>query len=120
MDPLKTYDDLTIARGRIFDALRPLTAERYAQHFPIGPGTLARTLTHILISEWYDIERLLRREVPPYPQWKIRDENPLPFAALEATWLEQAAPRGRRCAACAIGRRSSTTASPPTRAGASS
>ncbi len=90
MEPLKTYDYLTLARQRIFERVRPLSAEQHAREFPIGPGTLGRTLTHIMISEWYYVQRMLGRDVPPDEQWPIQEENPPPFAALEAAWIEQA------------------------------
>lgn len=90
MNPTRTYDYLTLARRRVFDWVRPITPEQYTREFPIGPGSFARTLTHIMISEWYYIERLLRREVPPYEQWPIRQESPPPFDAIERTWTAQA------------------------------
>ena len=90
MDPFKTYDYLTRARQRIFGWVRPLSAEQYAREFPIGPGTLARTLTHILISEWYYVERMQGHAVPPHDEWLMQDEKPPAFAALEAAWIEQA------------------------------
>ncbi len=91
MDPLKTYNYLTLARRRIFDWTRPLSSDRYTRDFPIGRGTLARTLTHILISERYYVERMQGADVPPYDQWPIQEEKPPPFAALEAAWTEQTA-----------------------------
>jgi uncharacterized damage-inducible protein DinB len=90
MDPLRTYDYLALARRRVFDRVRHLSAEQYAREFPIGRGTLGRTLTHIMISEWYYVERMQRRDVPEYAQWPIRDENPPPFTELDAAWNEQA------------------------------
>lgn len=90
LDPLTTYDYLTRARGRILDATRSLSPEQYQQPFPIGPGTLARTLTHIMVSEWYYVQRMLQCEVPPYEQWPIREEAPPPLVTLEAAWREQA------------------------------
>jgi len=96
MDPIRTYEYLLVARERVLDKLRQLSEAQYARQFPIGPGTLGKTLTHIMISEWYYIERMEKREVPPYQQWPIRDENPPPFQALEAKWAEQA--RGTRAA----------------------
>ncbi|MCZ6653336.1 MAG: DinB family protein [Planctomycetota bacterium] len=90
MEPLKTYDYLTLARQRIFERVRPLDAEQYAHEFPIGHETLGRTLTHIMISEWYYVQRIRGRDVPPYKQWPIQEENPPPFAAIEAAWIEQA------------------------------
>ena len=91
LDPLRTYDYLAISRQRVLDRTRPLSEEQYTRAFPIGAGTLARTFTHMLLSEWYYIERLTRQEIPPYEQWPIRDEHPLPFPTLETTWAEQAA-----------------------------
>lgn len=91
MNPLRTYDYLTIARGKVFNRVRPLSAEQYARPFPIGPGTLGRTLTHIMICEWFYVQRLERRHVPPYDQWPIQDEKPPAFAVLEETWTRQAA-----------------------------
>lgn len=91
MDPSRIYDYLVLSRGRVLDRVRPLTAEQYAREFPIGRGTLARTLTHILGSEWYYVERMRGHDVPPYERWAIREENPLAFGALEAAWTEQAA-----------------------------
>src|SRR6185369_13797854 len=41
------------------------------------------------ISEWYYIERLEGRVVPPYEQWPIKYENPPAFDVVEATWREQ-------------------------------
>lgn len=90
MNPLRIYDYLVLARGKVLDAVRPLSIEQYSRVFPIGPGTLAGTLTHIFISEWYYIERLECREVPPYVQWPIQDEKPPTFAVLEESWARQA------------------------------
>ncbi len=90
MEPLKIYDYLMRARGRIFERVRPLSAEQYAREFPIGLGTLGGTLTHIMISEWYYVQRIQGHDVPPYEEWPIQEEKPPPFAALEAAWIEQA------------------------------
>jgi uncharacterized damage-inducible protein DinB len=90
MDPLKAYDYLTLARRRVFDWARPLNADQYSRHFPIGLGTLARTLTHIMICEWLYMQRIQELPVPSYEQWPIQDENPPPFAALESEWIGQA------------------------------
>jgi uncharacterized damage-inducible protein DinB len=89
MDPLRTYDYLAIARGRVFDLVRPLGEGAYGREFPIGPGTLGRTLTHVMISEWYYVQRMERREVPAYETWPIRQEAPPAFEVLEAAWAEQ-------------------------------
>ncbi len=89
MEPLKIYDYLTLTRQRTFERVRQLSAEQYARHFPIGCETLGRTLTHIMISEWYYVQRIGGRDVPPYEQWSIQWESPPSFAALEAAWIEQ-------------------------------
>ncbi len=91
INPIRTYDYLCLARGRLLGWVRPLSAEQYAQAFPIGPGSLARTLTHIMICEWYYVRRIERLPVPPYDQWPIQDEHPPAFADLEARWTAQAA-----------------------------
>jgi len=91
MDPSTTYDYLTVARQRIFEWVRPLGPEAYARPLPNWSWTLARTLTHVMISEWYYVQRMERRDVPPYEQWPIQDEAPPPFATLESAWTEQAA-----------------------------
>jgi uncharacterized damage-inducible protein DinB len=89
MEPLKVYDYLTAARQRVFEEVRPLSAEQYAREHPIGLGTVGRTLTHVMISEWYYVQRISARDVPPYEQWPIKQEAPPPFPTLEATWTEQ-------------------------------
>jgi uncharacterized damage-inducible protein DinB len=89
MDPLRTYDYLALARRQLLNWARPLSADQLAREFPIGRATLARTLTHILISEWYYIERLQERPVPPYAKWPMQEEAPPPLPALEAAWTRQ-------------------------------
>jgi uncharacterized damage-inducible protein DinB len=91
LDRLKTYNYLTLARRRIFDWTRPLSPESYRRSFPIGLGSLARTLTHVMSSEWYYVERMLANDVAPHEHWPIRDEDPPEFAVLESAWSEQAA-----------------------------
>ena len=90
MDPLVVYDYLARARQRLFDWIRPLTAEQYTRTLPTWRRTLAHTLTHTMTAEWYYMERLQRHDVPPDDQWPIREEDPPPFAVLEKAWIEQA------------------------------
>lgn len=90
MNPLKVYDYLTLARQRVFDWVRPLSADDYARQFPIGLGSIGRTLTHIMICEYAYVLRIEGREVPPYEQFPFQDETPPPFATLESAWKEQA------------------------------
>jgi uncharacterized damage-inducible protein DinB len=91
MNHTRVYDYLTRSRAIILSAARPLTDEHYRKPFPIGPGSLAGILTHTYISEWYYVERILARDVPPYEQWEIRDENPPTLPELEERWNAQAA-----------------------------
>ena len=90
MEALKIYEYLTRSRRQILDWVRPLGAEAYAREFAIGRGTLARTLTHIMSSEWYYVRRMQQQAVPEYAQWPICEENAPPLAALELAWAEQA------------------------------
>ena len=91
MNPTRTYDYLVLARARILDAVRALPPDAYTRKTPIAMGSLAVTLTHIMLSEWYYIERINGRDVPDYADWPIKYENPLAFNELEAKWAEQAA-----------------------------
>ena len=95
MDANKVYGYLVVSRGRLLDAIRKLTPEQYGRSFPIGLGSIASTLTHIMISEWYYVERLDGREVPPYSEWPIQYEHPPAFSVVEAEWQAQVA-RTRR------------------------
>lgn len=90
MDPLRIYDYLIMARERVLDAVRPLAPQQYLQEFTLGLKSIGTTLAHIMISEWYYIERLEGRLVPPYDQWPIKYEDPPAFDVLEKTWREQA------------------------------
>lgn len=92
--PVRLYEYLTVARERIFDALRPLPGAQCHQPFPFGLNTINRTLTHIMIVEWSYTQRMQAIDVPPYEQWPIQDESPPEFAVIEATWRDQA-PRTR-------------------------
>ncbi len=89
MDPLKIYDYFIKTRERVLDAVRPLSPEQYQRQFTIGLKTIAATLTHIMVSEWYYIQRLEGRTVPPYEQWPIKYEDPPAFDVVERTWREQ-------------------------------
>lgn len=89
MNPLTIYDYLLRTRGLVLDAVRPLTPAQYTRTFPLGLSTIASTLTHLMISEWYYIERLQSRVVPPYAEWPIHYETPPSFDIVETTWRTQ-------------------------------
>lgn len=90
MNPHTIYDYLIRSRQRILDLIRSLDAVQYAREFQIGCGTIGATMTHIVISEWYYVERMQQREVPPYAQWSIQSEHPPPFTEIESFWIRQA------------------------------
>ena len=90
MDPIRIYDYLAQSRQRVLDAVRPLTSQQYQREFGFGLKTIGATLAHIMISEWYYIERVEGRRVPPYDQWPIKYEHPPAFEVAEAVWCEQA------------------------------
>lgn len=90
MNPLRVYDYLELSRRHVLDAIRMIGPDDYLRPFAIGPGSLGAILTHIMISEWYYIERLEGRDVPPYAEWSIQSENPPAFGALERAWSDQA------------------------------
>jgi uncharacterized damage-inducible protein DinB len=43
-----------------------------------------------MISEWYYVERIEGRQVPPYEEWPIKYEDPPALEIVETTWREQA------------------------------
>ncbi len=94
MDPTRVYDYLIAARGHLFGWVRALTDEQYRSEHPIGLGSLARTLHHVRAAEWHYMERI-RGQTGPIQGFarehdpEITDGQPLPFAGLEAGWLEQ-------------------------------
>ncbi|HYD01271.1 MAG TPA: DinB family protein [Phycisphaerales bacterium] len=98
-DPLRIYHYLTLSRARVLDAARPLTPDQHSQVFPIGFGTLLRTLTHVMMCEWMYARRIERTTLPPYSHWPYHDETPPPLGTLIAAWAEQAEHTRRTIAA---------------------
>ena len=90
MEPLRIYEYLVMTRERVFAAVRALKPQQYEREFRIGLGSIGVTLTHLMISEWYYIERLRGRSVPPYEQWPIKQEHPPTFEIIQRTWQAQA------------------------------
>src|SRR5262245_27215432 len=91
MVPLKIYDYLGRARRRLFEWVRPLTAEEYARDFLPGERNLAQILAHTMVSEWVYLQRIQRLPLPPEAQWPIQEDQPPDFQVLEPAWIEQAA-----------------------------
>lgn len=89
MHPLRTYDYLERSRATLLDHVATLSPEQFERGFDIGPGSLSKIFTHILLSEWYYIERFTGRDVPPYGDaWPYQDEHPLPFPELRTEWTK--------------------------------
>jgi uncharacterized damage-inducible protein DinB len=94
IEPTDAYRYLALARDRLFEWVRPLSASDYRREFPIGRRSLSRTLTHILASEWYYVLRIEGHDVPEYDRWPLVEEQAPPFAALVDAWSEQAGHTG--------------------------
>ncbi len=88
---IRTYEYLELSREQVLIQVRQLDNAQYAQSFPIGSGNLGKTLTHIMISEWYYVQRMQQHDVPPYANWPVKYEDPPPFATIEDAWRTQAA-----------------------------
>lgn len=96
MEPIRTYDYLTLARARLFDWVRPLGDDQYRAEHPIGLGSLARTLHHMFAAEWLYMERIRGcmdsiGAVPPEHDPDVSTEDALGFARLEPAWVAQSA-----------------------------
>ena len=96
MDPVRLYDYLTVARGRVFDAVRPLDEARYRTEFDIGLGSLARTLHHCRAAEAMYMRRVTGEtgvppELAPADDPEVSTADALSFAELEPLWRATAA-----------------------------
>ncbi len=99
MDPLRVYDYLELSRSRIFEWVRPLSAQQYREEHPVGLGSIAQTLHHVMAAEWCYMERIRGRteplgELPPEHDPEIGSAEALPFDELESVWREQAKQTG--------------------------
>lgn len=91
MSPLKMYDYLTMARERLFAAVRPLSSGEFTKSFEVGLGRIDRTLMHIMLCEDRYVQRMQKRDVPPYAVVEAQEDNPPPFGEIEQRWRTQAA-----------------------------
>lgn len=89
MEPTRIYDYLLASRERLFDAVRRAGPDGFGRPFPFGLRTLGVTLTHMMNAEWYYLERIEGREVPPYESWPVQDERPPALDELERRWRGQ-------------------------------
>lgn len=92
MDFVKAYDYLQESRARVFDWVRPLTQEQYAQKFASGHGTLRGTLIHIAAAEWAYTRRLKGdvSVLPAIGDRPINETRTPTFADLERAWTDLA------------------------------
>ncbi len=95
MNPIRIYEYLTLSRGRVFEWVRPLSDAQYREEHPIGLGSLARTLHHMMAAEWSYMERVRGRTDPLGPYEPARDPevstaDAMGFDALEPRWIHQA------------------------------
>jgi uncharacterized damage-inducible protein DinB len=90
MNPVRTYEYLCLSRAKVLDAVRALSAEQYERKVALALGSVASTVTHIMISEGFYVLRLTERPVPPYDQWPIKYEQPPAFAVIDEHWARQA------------------------------
>jgi uncharacterized damage-inducible protein DinB len=93
MDPLRIYEYLTVSRRRLFDGVRPLSAEQYRGEHPIGLGSLARTLHHCRAAEAMYMRRVagdagVPSGLAPADDPEIASADALPFPDLERIWME--------------------------------
>lgn len=89
MQPVAIYKYLMLTRRQVFDKVRSLSPEQYNRSFSFGLKTIGSTLAHLMTSEWYYIQHLEGRDVPPYEHWPIHYENPPELDVIEQTWHEQ-------------------------------
>ncbi len=89
MLPVALYDYLAKARARLFDWVRALSSEQYAQEFPHGLKTVQATLTHIASAEWA-YGRRLRLEPVTAGESPFQAAKMPAFADLEKAWTAMA------------------------------
>ncbi len=95
MQPLRTYDYLIKSRAHLFGWVRPLADEQYRTEHPIGLGSLARTIHHMMAAEWCYMQRIIGRTeplgtLPPERDPEVTTASALPFAEVERVWTAQA------------------------------
>ncbi|MEM8836323.1 MAG: DinB family protein [Planctomycetota bacterium] len=85
------YGYLERTRTTLFDAVRPLDDRDWHREFEIGPRSLSRTFTHLLVAEWYYVRRMKCERVPAYEDWPIDENDPPSFARFESLRAAQSA-----------------------------
>lgn len=90
INPGGTYEYLVVARGKLFEWVRPLSLEQYTREFPFGLKSLRRTLVEIASGEWTYTRRMRGEKIPAEPSDRpftrfLQTE----FAPLEAAWKQQ-------------------------------
>lgn len=104
MDPLRVYEVLEKARGKLFDAVRGLSDEQYRREFGFGVKRISATLPHMMLAEWAYAWRIERGTKVDWSQSPVpRDADPA-FAEVEAVWHAQSVRTKNVITACRAGR----------------
>jgi uncharacterized damage-inducible protein DinB len=95
MNPTRTYEYLVKARAHVFGWARPLSPEQYRSEHPIGLGSLARTLHHMMAAEWCYMQRIIGLTdplgpLPPEHDPETTTHTALPFDQIQQLWTVQA------------------------------
>lgn len=88
-DALALYAYLVLARARVMDRAATLAPGQLVQALPIGLGSVAATLTHTVLAEWFYIRRIAGDAVPLYKEWPHQYEHPPALGVIRAFWDEQ-------------------------------
>ncbi|HLE77811.1 MAG TPA: DinB family protein [bacterium] len=87
--PPHLHDYLVKARARLFDWVRPLSADQYAREFPMGLKTLRATMVEIASGEWVYTRRLSGEDMPPPEDRPFTRFAHTGFADLEPVWQRE-------------------------------
>jgi len=93
VDFVKVYDIHTQARGKLFDAIRPLSQEQYTREFPFAHKTLRATMLEIAMTELWLGMRMREERMPEPFDWgsmPINETSHSTFAQLEPAWADLA------------------------------
>lgn len=91
VDFLKVYDIHTQARGKLFDAIRPLSQEQYTREFPFAHKSLRATMLEIAMTELWLGMRLREERMPEPFDWSTMPINETihsTLAQLEPAWTD--------------------------------
>ncbi len=87
--PTDAYAYLLVARGKLLDAVRPLTLAQYTQEFPFARKSIRATLVHMAGGEWFYNCRLRGETIPPPAEQPFPRFTETEFTPFEAAWWAQ-------------------------------